>query len=186
MNIQKLMYLLLLLALSSINVQAANGRGGELSARQLCERSHSARECLNMEQARHRELEQQRDEDARDNRRDSRRNSRDTSKAAREERQCRRHPEKCASSSTQQDRDDYELQRLCERNYSRQQCLEMYYELHQQRARDQQELRQHEIERRDRNIAPPRVIERRDAITPRDNNSRRLSPNDSEHRESAW
>jgi hypothetical protein len=62
----------------------------------------------------------------------------------------------------------------------------MYYELHQQRARDQQELRQREVERYDRDIAPPRVIERRDTITPRDNNSRRLSPRDSENREQAW
>lgn len=173
MNVLRMIYILpLLAAISSIPLNAV-AKEHDLTPRQLCERYYSSRECLDMERNRLQELQQQR---ARDERQDNRHRDRDT-KNSENARQCRIHPESCVAPRTQGERDDYELQRLCERNYSKQQCLEMYYELHQQRARDQQESRQRDIERHE----SPRVIERRD-VTPRDDSRRVPQPRTDDRR----
>ncbi|MEZ5672561.1 MAG: hypothetical protein R3E08_09320 [Thiotrichaceae bacterium] len=100
MNIQKMMYLLLCLAIGSISLNAV-ARGYDLTPRQLCERYHSPRECLDMErETRLQELQQQR---ARGAWQDNHRHDRDADDADTRTSevagacQCRRHPENCVA-----------------------------------------------------------------------------------------
>jgi len=177
-----------------------------LRARQMCERSHPRLVCLEMEQMRYKELQEQRireeskirqHERDRDSHSEEQRQRRDREDAEIQALKCRRYPETCESRRGEID-EQISQQEWCERYYSRRQCLEMYEESqwqrkhylpeppisqHHPRTETSREQRRHrDLERSE--TPPARIIERRNNRLPENEDRRDSSHRNSENRES--
>jgi len=176
-----------------------------LRARQMCERSHPRRVCLEMEQMRYKELQEgireenktRHHERDRDDRSEEQRQRRDREDAELQALKCRYYPETCESRRGEID-ERISQQQWCERYYTRRQCLEMYEESQWQRKHQPPEppISQHRPrtetsreQRRSRDLErsetpPARIIERRNNRLPENDERRDSSRRNSENRES--
>lgn len=147
MNIKKVVYsLFFLISCNSLTVYAAPSAEDMIAyellrARQVCERSQPRAVCLEIEQLRYHEWQEQRirekearrhHERDRDDRSEEQRQRRDREDAELQALKCRYHPETCESRREEID-ERMSQQQWCERYYSRLQCLEMYQESQRQR-----------------------------------------------------
>jgi hypothetical protein len=210
MNIKYMIYSLLFLIGCNSFSASATSTGDMLAyellrARQMCERSHPRRVCLEMEQMRYKELQEGIREESktrhherdRDNRSEDQRRRYDREDADVQALRCRHHPKMCESHREEID-ERMTQQQWCERYYTRRQCLEMYEESQWQRKHQPPEppISQHRPrtetsreQRRSRDIErsetpPARIIERPNNRLPENDNRRDPPRRNSENRES--